>query len=90
MPGDFETRLRAVLDSHRPQRVRIKDAKDAAILIPIVAKPQPTLIFTVRTDTLPSHKGQISFPGGSIDADDASPRSAALRETQEEIGLDPD
>jgi 8-oxo-dGTP pyrophosphatase MutT (NUDIX family) len=90
MPGDFETRLRAVLDSHRPQHVRIEDAKDAAILIPIVAKPQPTLIFTVRTDTLPSHKGQISFPGGSIDAADASPRAAALRETQEEIGLDPD
>lgn len=89
MPEDFEGRLHAVLDSRKPQHVRIKEAKDASILIPIVAVPEPTLIFTVRTDTLPSHKGQISFPGGSIDPEDESPRAAALRETQEEIGLDP-
>lgn len=89
MPEDFERRLRAILDSRRPQHVKIKEAKDASVLIPIVAQPVPTLIFTVRTDTLPSHKGQISFPGGRIDPEDESPRAAALRETQEEIGLPP-
>jgi 8-oxo-dGTP pyrophosphatase MutT (NUDIX family) len=57
--------------------------------VPVVARPKPSLIFTVRTETLPSHKGQISFPGGAIDATDATPEDAALRETQEEVSLDP-
>ncbi len=86
---DFERRLRGALQRHRPQRQMIPDARAAAVLIPIVAGPPPSLIFTVRSDTLPSHKGQISFPGGSIDADDPSAEFAALRETREEIGLDP-
>jgi 8-oxo-dGTP pyrophosphatase MutT (NUDIX family) len=89
VPDDFEARLRAALAARTPERVQIDDAKDAAVLIPIIGDPQPTLIFTVRTDTLPTHKGQISFPGGSIDASDSSVREAALRETKEEIGLDP-
>src|SRR5687767_8442733 len=89
MPESFEKRLQQVLAGRDPTHVEISDARDAAVLIPIVAVPEPTVIFTVRTDTLPSHKGQISFPGGSIDEDDASARDAALRETQEEIGLDP-
>ncbi len=89
MHEDFERTLAAVLSAHEPDRVDIDDAKDAAVLIPIVAVPEPTLILTVRTDTLSSHKGQIAFPGGSIDATDPSARDAALRETQEEIALDP-
>jgi 8-oxo-dGTP pyrophosphatase MutT (NUDIX family) len=68
--------------------VRIEDARDAAVLIPIVADPQPTLIFTVRTDTLSSHRGQISFPGGSIDEGETG-EEAAVREAEEELGLDP-
>ena len=59
------------------------------MLIPIVAEPEPTLLFTVRTETLPSHKGQISFPGGSIDPSDPTSEAAALRETEEELGLEP-
>ena len=96
---DFERRLHSVLEANPPQRVPtsafengapgIQGAKHAAVLIPIVAVPEPTLIFTVRSENLPSHKGQISFPGGSIDDDDHSPEAGALRETQEEIGLDP-
>ena len=89
MADDFKRKLEELLDAHPPQRVSIEDAKDAAVLIPIVAVPEPTLIFTLRTDTLGSHKGQISFPGGRVDSDDASPRHAALREAHEEIGLDP-
>jgi 8-oxo-dGTP pyrophosphatase MutT (NUDIX family) len=89
MAESFDELLEAALSAREPKRVQIEDAKDAAVLIPIVALPEPTVIFTVRTDTLPSHKGQISFPGGSIDETDDSPLDAALREAHEEIGLDP-
>ncbi len=87
MSLDFHERLSTALDSHEPQRVTQAGARDAAVLIPIVAEPEPTLLFTVRTEMLRSHKGQISFPGGSIDPSDDGPVGAALRETQEEIGL---
>ena len=86
----FEERLASVLKARPARRVTIEGARQAAVLIPIVAVPEPTLIFTVRTDTLPSHKGQISFPGGSLDPEDPSSEAAALRETQEELGIDPD
>lgn len=49
----------------------------------------PDLLLTERAHTMRSHPGQVSFPGGSIDADDASPAAAALREAEEETGLDP-
>lgn len=64
--------------------------RDAAVLIPVVARhPEATLLLTQRTAGLPSHAGQIAFPGGKIDAGDADATAAALREAQEEIGLDP-
>lgn len=59
----------------------------AAVLVPIVLHPAPTILLTVRTETLSSHAGQVSFPGGRIEASDADPTAAALRETFEEIGL---
>ena len=89
MPDDFEHRLREELNAREPRSVQVEGTRDAAVLIPIVRVPEPTLIFTRRTDTLSSHRGQISFPGGSIDPDDPDPAAAALRESQEEIGLDP-
>lgn len=49
----------------------------------------PDLLLTERAHDMRSHPGQVSFPGGSVDADDASPEAAALREAQEETGLDP-
>lgn len=64
--------------------------RDAAVLIPVVARdPAATVILTQRTQHLSSHAGQIAFPGGKIDAVDAGPAAAALREAEEEIGLDP-
>lgn len=64
-------------------------AVEAAVLIPIVARPEPTILFTQRTATLARHSGQVSFPGGRRDASDLSPLETALRETQEETGIEP-
>jgi 8-oxo-dGTP pyrophosphatase MutT (NUDIX family) len=61
---------------------------EAAVLVPVVLRADgPALILTRRTDSLRHHAGQISFPGGRIEAADPSPLHAALREAEEEIGL---
>lgn len=61
---------------------------DAAVLLPIILRDDgPTLLFTQRTAHLNAHAGQISFPGGRMETYDASPVDAALRETEEEVGL---
>ncbi len=62
----------------------------AAVLVPIVSRSQPTLLLTQRTAHLPSHAGQIAFPGGKIDPSDRDATAAALREAEEEIGLGAD
>lgn len=59
----------------------------AAVLVAVVERAEPTVILTLRTDTVRRHAGQISFPGGRIDPGDAGPVAAALREADEEIGL---
>ncbi len=66
---------------------REQPVRPAAVLIPVVAHPQPTVLLTQRAAHLNDHAGQISFPGGKIDATDASPLDAALREAEEEVGL---
>jgi 8-oxo-dGTP pyrophosphatase MutT (NUDIX family) len=77
-PGN--DRMLQIIAQERPIR-------PAAVLIPIVNHPQPTVLLTQRAAHLNDHAGQISFPGGKIDATDASPLDAALREAEEEIGL---
>lgn len=62
----------------------------AAVLVPLVQRPAGlTVLLTQRTQRLSSHSGQIAFPGGKVDAQDASATAAALREAQEEIDLAP-
>ncbi len=62
--------------------------KDAAVLVPVVARDgELNLLFTQRTEHLAAHAGQISFPGGGVEAADGSRMDTALRETEEEIGL---
>ena len=64
--------------------------KRAAVLCPIVQRRDGlAVILTRRSESLPTHPGQISFPGGRIERSDPSPMSAALREAEEEIGLSP-
>jgi 8-oxo-dGTP pyrophosphatase MutT (NUDIX family) len=64
-------------------------ATPAAVLVAVVDRPEPSVILTLRTDTVRRHAGQVSFPGGRIDPGDAGPIEAALREAEEEIGLPP-
>jgi 8-oxo-dGTP pyrophosphatase MutT (NUDIX family) len=61
----------------------------AAVLVGVVARAEPRLLFTQRAKDLPVHAGQISFPGGKREPFDADPLATALREAQEEVGLDP-
>jgi 8-oxo-dGTP pyrophosphatase MutT (NUDIX family) len=83
-PGDFDLNpgLAAELEGHPPPR-------PAAVLVPIIARASLSVLLTLRTDSLPRHAGQIAFPGGRMEERDADPLAAALRETQEEIGLSP-
>ena len=60
----------------------------ASVLFPIVLRPHaPSVLLTQRNETLRDHPGQISFPGGRVEAQDRSPQETALREAEEEIGL---
>ncbi len=66
----------------------VRPIRPAAVLVPVIDHPKPTVLLTQRAQHLPNHPGQISFPGGKIDKGDTDPLAAALRETEEEIGLD--
>ena len=66
---------------------REQPIRPAAVLVPVVDNPQPTVLLTQRAAHLNDHAGQISFPGGKIDPTDISPVETALREAKEEIGL---
>lgn len=66
----------------------VRPIRPAAVLVPVVDHTEPTVLLTQRAQHLPDHPGQISFPGGKIDEQDASPLDSALREAEEEIGLD--
>ena len=77
-----------VLD-RRPSR-RPAGLRAAAVLVPVIVRADAaSVLLTLRTATLRDHSGQIALPGGKIDANDASPAAAALREAREEVGLDP-
>ncbi len=80
--GDAGTdRMLRLIAEERPIR-------PAAVLIPVIEHAEPTVLLTMRAAHLNDHAGQISFPGGKIDPGDNSPLDAALREAEEEIGLD--
>jgi len=76
------------LDDELWEKAGVKATRPAAVLVPVVARAEPTVLLTLRTPDLKSHSGQIAFPGGKIDPTDADPLAAALREAHEEIDLD--
>lgn len=71
------------------RRFTNRQPADASVLVPIVMREQPTLLLTERTTHLSTHSGQVAFPGGKRDDTDRDAAHTALREAQEEIGLDP-
>ena len=83
-PVERAATLTDVLEGQRP------NARKAAVLLALFEEHRETyLAFIRRASTLRSHSGEIAFPGGSVDPTDISPAMTALREAQEEIGLDP-
>ncbi|MEX0842690.1 MAG: CoA pyrophosphatase [Xanthobacteraceae bacterium] len=66
----------------------LRPIRPAAVLVPVIDRPQPTVLLTQRSAHLPDHAGQISFPGGKIEPGDENPLAAALREAEEEIGIE--
>lgn len=85
-PRDVETGER------RPRRPGPgESARRAAVLVPVLPAPEgPRIFYTLRTDALRDHAGQVSFPGGSLEPGDGSLRETALREAEEEVDLRPD
>jgi 8-oxo-dGTP pyrophosphatase MutT (NUDIX family) len=72
-----------------PDAAALAESRPAAVLIPVIARPEgATVLLTERAAGLRQHSGQIAFPGGKIDAEDDGALGAALREAEEEIGLD--
>lgn len=97
-PESAEERIRQTINPGEPGseqmatllNERMAQVREAAVLAPIYARDgAPWLIFTVRSLDLSSHRGEISFPGGSREAADSTLAQTALREAREEIGLDP-
>jgi 8-oxo-dGTP pyrophosphatase MutT (NUDIX family) len=82
--GDYQ------LNASPPDRETIVAARPAAVLIPVIARADgATVLLTQRAAALRQHSGQVAFPGGKIEEGE-TPLQAALRETQEEIGLGPE
>jgi 8-oxo-dGTP pyrophosphatase MutT (NUDIX family) len=80
--GDFDA------DPVMKRIAELRPIRPAAVLVPVVDHAEPTVLLTQRAQHLPDHPGQVSFPGGKIDQRDLSPCESALREAEEEIGLD--
>ncbi len=81
--------IRSYLRSHRPRQIEARGVVRAAVLVPLIDdEGHLSILLTRRTDRVEHHKGQISFPGGTVDDGDSDIVATAMREANEEIGLE--
>jgi 8-oxo-dGTP pyrophosphatase MutT (NUDIX family) len=86
----FREHVADILEARRPRQETPPGYRRAAVLLPLYeTSAGPYLVLTKRTDRVPTHKGQISFPGGGFHETDGDLLTTALRESAEEIGLQP-
>jgi 8-oxo-dGTP pyrophosphatase MutT (NUDIX family) len=86
----LEQRLRRALDERPGRTMELPPGRPAAVLLMLFERDgEPWLVFTKRTQHVQHHKGEISFPGGARDDEDADIERTAVRETVEELGVDP-
>jgi len=83
----WRARIRARLSPEPSERELRKAERPAAVLVPVVERAEPAVLLTKRTEDMPTHAGQVCFPGGRFHADDESFTATALREFEEEIGV---
>ena len=83
---DFISRFQMLRPQPAPDA---RNQRQAAVLLPIVRRPEPGLLLTRRSSQLRKHAGQVAFPGGAVDSTDASLIAAALREAEEEVAIPP-
>ncbi len=90
LPGSLKDGIAHILRQRTPHRADRPDFRLAAVLLPLYENEVgPHLVLTKRTDLVPTHKGEVSFPGGGFEEADGDLLTTALREAREEIGLDP-
>lgn len=88
--NDLARQIQGRLSARTRQTIHDATLRRAAVLVPVLDYDgEPGLLFTRRTETVETHKGQISFPGGATDPGDADSTATALRETHEELGIPP-
>lgn len=87
---DLKEYIRIKLAAHPKRAISDPAGSPAGVLIPLFEKSgEAHVLLTLRTNTVASHKGQVSFPGGGSEVGDSDIRQTALRETYEEVGIEP-
>lgn len=85
--ADLINGLRQRLQGREPEG-EASGARQASVLVPIITEPEPAVLYVLRSQNLPSHAGEVAFPGGKREAGDRSLWETALRESREEIALE--
>ncbi|QIZ85857.1 CoA pyrophosphatase [Bermanella marisrubri] len=78
------------VQNHQPRTLEISELAQAAVLVAVTDAPEPEVILTLRSSEMPTHQGEVAFPGGKCEATDRDVIETALREAEEEIGLNPE